>query len=374
MDRRVGRRDVHGEAHQAPRDGGTPTAARIVVSAMSFAKELAAIRQEDRDQGANAVFVGTVVEMRDSIKFGSATTGAPAMPVAPGQFKRAGALRDSVTVNYPDANTALIYTTSPYAQDVEDNAKGTQFARGGPHGWKLTVAAFSRVVDGGAASGRSRSVIDHVAYQFALRQKLATLVVATTGVLTLSATATGFARTAGSFLDDGFDIGMEITPTGFATNVSRIVTGVSALDITVSGSATPEVAAGGRTIAALLPSQLAWENIAFQPTSGVPWVREEYLPGPAAQVTVGPLGEIEAFPQYALYVSVAADTGLAVSRYADALMRLFAPRTAIALANGDVLRVRSDTGPYAGQMQQSQPGFAVKPVTFPLRIRTANSI
>lgn len=217
-------------------------------------------------------------------------------------------------------------------------------------------------------------MVDHVAYQFALRNKLVTLTVATTGALSLAATATGYTRTVGSFLDDNFDLGMEITPAGFATNLPRIVTGVSALTLTVAGAVTPEIAAGGRSITAGLPSSRSWENVVYQPTPGVPWVREEYLPGPAAQVTIGPLGEIEALPQYAIYVSAPAATGLTVSRYADALMRLFAPRTAIPLANGDVLRVRSDAGPYAGQMQQSQSGFMVKPVTFPLRIRTNNLI
>lgn len=113
---------------------------------MTFSSQLEQFARKT-EKNANAVFVATVVEMRDSIKFGSATTGAPAMPVAPGEFKRAGALRESVTLTYPDANTALIYTTKPYAQDVEDNAKGHQFATGGPHGWKLTVLAFTRVLN-----------------------------------------------------------------------------------------------------------------------------------------------------------------------------------------------------------------------------------
>jgi phage gpG-like protein len=112
---------------------------------MTFTSDLAqfAATVEQRSQ---AVFVATVVEMRDSIKYGSALTGAPSMPVAPGKFKRSGALRDSVTVSYSDPNTAVIYTTSPYALDVEDNAKGHQFNSGGPHGWKLTAAAFERIV------------------------------------------------------------------------------------------------------------------------------------------------------------------------------------------------------------------------------------
>lgn len=217
-------------------------------------------------------------------------------------------------------------------------------------------------------------MIDHTAYQLALRQHLSTLVVATTGATALRATATGYARETGSFLADGFDLGMEITPAGFAANTLRVLTAVSALAITVTGAMTPEVSASGRSLTAGLPSGRAWENVAFQPTAGAPWIREEYVPGPASQVTLGPLGEIEALPQYAVHVHVGAETKMTASRYADALMRLFAPRTAIALQNGDVLRVRSDTGPYAGQLQQSQPGFAVKPVVFPLRIRTQNSI
>jgi len=97
-----------------------------------------------------AVFVASVVELRDSIKFGSARTGAPAMPVAIPKYFKSGALRDSVVATYPDENTALIYTTKWYAPDVEFNAKDHAFTSGGPHGWGLTAAAFQRVVDANA--------------------------------------------------------------------------------------------------------------------------------------------------------------------------------------------------------------------------------
>ena len=40
----------------------------------------------------------------------------------------------------------------------------------------------------------------------------------------------------------------------------------------------------------------------------------------------------------------------------------------------DTLRVRADTGPFAGQLQQSQPGFATQPFSVPLRLRTPNAI
>jgi hypothetical protein len=113
---------------------------------MTFASDLARFAKKT-EQAATAVFVATAVELRESIKFGSALTGAPAMPVAPNDFPRAGALRDSITLTFPDPNTALIYTTKPYAVDVEDNARGHTFNSGGPHGWKLTVAAFPRVLE-----------------------------------------------------------------------------------------------------------------------------------------------------------------------------------------------------------------------------------
>jgi hypothetical protein len=35
------------------------------------------------ERNMSAVFVATVVELRDSVKYGSSVTGAPALPVAP---------------------------------------------------------------------------------------------------------------------------------------------------------------------------------------------------------------------------------------------------------------------------------------------------
>lgn len=96
---------------------------------------------------ANGVFVSSAVEMQKSIKFGSALTGAPPMPVAIPKYFRAGALRDSVTLTFPTPNEALIYTTKWYAERVENNTENHTFTTGAPHGWKLTVAAFPRVVD-----------------------------------------------------------------------------------------------------------------------------------------------------------------------------------------------------------------------------------
>jgi hypothetical protein len=94
----------------------------------------------------NGAFVSTAVELQKSIKFGSALTGAPPMPVAAPRWEMAGALRDSVKLEFPDPQTALIYTTKWYAPNVEDNTEGHTYTSGAPHGWKLTIASFVRVV------------------------------------------------------------------------------------------------------------------------------------------------------------------------------------------------------------------------------------
>lgn len=218
-------------------------------------------------------------------------------------------------------------------------------------------------------------MIDEVEVQLALRSLLMTLQVATTGTIALAATSTGYTRASGSFLTDGFAPGMEVTPAGFSSNTPRVITAVSALAMTVNSTSVPvQSSAGGRSLTVGLPSHRAWENIFFQPTAGVPWVREEFIPGPTQQITLGPYGELEDTPMYAIYVNVAAETGLTAKRYVTAIRRLFAPRTEITLPSGDPLRVRADTGPYAGQLLQSAPGFAVQPITIPLRLRSPNLI
>lgn len=94
-----------------------------------------------------AVFTSTVAQMQASIKYGSALTGAPAMPVSLPKYPKSGSLRDSVTTSFSDADHALIYTTKWFAPRVEDNTDNHTFVSGGPGGWKLTIAAFERIVD-----------------------------------------------------------------------------------------------------------------------------------------------------------------------------------------------------------------------------------
>ena len=238
-------------------------------------------------------------------------------------------------------------------------------------------------------------MINHLQVALALRTRLLTLSAATTGAINAAATATGYTRAAGSFLTDGFCPGMELLAAGHtaaADNGTGLVTAVTAGALAVDAytvavastlagyTVTPrtlvaEGAAAGRTYSVGLPALRAWENVSFEPVAGKPWVEEDYLPGPAAQFTTGPHGRIEATPQYVVKLYGPPGKGVsALYLYADAVLLLFAPRTALTLAGGDVVRVRTDPAPYRGQLVQDAAGFAVVVVTIPLRVETANSI
>lgn len=79
---------------------------------------------------------------------------------------------------------------------------------------------------------------------------------ATTGTTTIDANGTGFARASGSFLTDGFQVGMLVTSSGYAAsgfNGESVITAVDALTMTttpVSGSQGVEAGDGDELIIA----------------------------------------------------------------------------------------------------------------------------
>src|SRR5205085_1547728 len=88
----------------------------------------------------------------------------------------------------------------------------------------------------------------------AARAHLMSTIIATTGLMTLSSTAKGYARAdGGSFLDDGFVPGLEITPAGFSANEVDVVTHVTALQLSTLGSHPVQVAAADRSLIAKPP-------------------------------------------------------------------------------------------------------------------------
>lgn len=219
-------------------------------------------------------------------------------------------------------------------------------------------------------------MIAHGIIQRAARTRALTLEVCTTGSVTLAATTTGYTRGSGSFITDGFRVGMELTPTGFSDVTKRTILGVSALALVVLGTPTAQGAAAGRTLSVGLPVSRAWENVEFTPVAGVPYVEERYLPAGTQQVTIGSLGEVEGIPIYQLDIYVKEKTGMdALAAYADALIAHFAPRQSFTATNGQVIRVRADVGPFRSQVSVGdRPGWAVCSVSFPLWVRSPNTI
>lgn len=217
-------------------------------------------------------------------------------------------------------------------------------------------------------------MVDHSVIQLALRVKLLTLSVATTGSVSLSATTTGYARATGSFLADGFAQGMEITPSGFAANPVDTIVAVSALSIVTRNARSAESAASGRSLTVGLPSGRAWENVTYTPVTGTPYMEEQYLPGPAGFDSDGYAGLLALAPMYSPRIYTPADTGVSGDgRYADAIARLFAPGTAMALSSGDTLIVRNNPAPFRGQrFPSATPGWSCVPVTIPLQVRTVS--
>ncbi len=218
---------------------------------------------------------------------------------------------------------------------------------------------------------------DHTAAQLALRARLLTLQVATTGSLSLSATAGGYTRASGSFLADGFVAGMEVTASGFGTagnNGAHLVTAVSALAMEVRPALTAEGASAGRVLTAGVPAKRIYENIDAQPVQGLWYLEEQYdMQPPQLRSLPYNGGDAEQTGLYTVRVYGPTDVGpSALSKWADAALALFKPGTIITTPAGQVIRVRGDSGPYRGAIRPDTPGWAVCTITIPWRARYTN--
>jgi hypothetical protein len=235
-------------------------------------------------------------------------------------------------------------------------------------------------------------MIDRQAALLALRGRLLTLSQCTTGAQSLSATPTGYARAAGSFVADGIVVGAEILASGFTTSANNgqgVITAVTASTLTVDAytvTAVPggytvtarvlatEAAAAGRTVSVGLFAMRQWVNTAITPVAARPWVQEQFLPGPAQQVTLSRAGQIEVLPQYVITLYGLSGTGAgALYKLADAILSLFSPTTSLTLSTGDVLTVSTVPAPYPGQLIAADPGWSALPTTIPCTARSANT-
>lgn len=213
------------------------------------------------------------------------------------------------------------------------------------------------------------------AVHLALRARAETVQIATTGVTSLAATTTGYTRTAGSFIADGFTVGSEITPSGFATNTRRVITRVQALTLSVSTTVAAESNNGGRSLTVGLPALFAKENTAFTPIAGRPYLVEEFIPttntlraGPSAN------GVREESGLYDLRWYGLANTGvLGIRQAVDALAARFTPGTTLT-AGSDVVRVRGDLAPFSSHIGAGDDGWALCVLSIPWRVYSANIV
>lgn len=215
-------------------------------------------------------------------------------------------------------------------------------------------------------------MIRHDVVLRACRAHLASLEAVTTGTTTLAAVADGYTRSAGSFLADGFAVGMQVTPDGFSETTPATITAVTATTMRVNRPRALDTAAGGRALRVVLPD-VAYTNVSYTPSVGRPWIWEQYLPNGTSKPVLGPLGTVEGLALYTLAVHVPQMTdATAVYRYADAITRHFAPGTTIPDATHDI-RVRSDVSPFPSSVTATD-GWAVTTVTIPVRVHVPNAV
>jgi hypothetical protein len=210
---------------------------------------------------------------------------------------------------------------------------------------------------------------NHLDWRLACRTRLLSLSVCTTGSVTLVATATGYTRAIGSFITDGFRVGMEVTPAGFTANPKAVITAVTAQTMTVDASRAVESGASGRSLTVGLPSGQAWEDVKFTPTARKPFIIEQYLPGPGELITLKPSGSVEYLPQYVVQVVTPDLTGGAASySYADAVLAHFPVGMTLTAADGATLRVRGQPAPFSSQLIPYTAGAMVVTVSIPFRV------
>ena len=124
-----------------------------------------------------------------------------------------------------------------------------------------------------------------------------------------------------------------------------------------------------------LPVEQSWENVRFVPVAGLPYVEEQFVPGPQFLRGLTSGGMVEQRGMYVILWYGVAETGLGdLTAGRDALLALFPPESVITTAAGDAVRIRGDVAPYAGQIRYDTPGWAYIAINIPWRVFTLNPI
>jgi hypothetical protein len=218
-------------------------------------------------------------------------------------------------------------------------------------------------------------MIARSAATLALRNRALAVSVATTGTMSLEATAVGYARATGSFVTDGFVEGMEILPTGFADTEAKVISLVAADLLTIDGGLTVEASAGSRALTCGAPYLKSLENARVAPVTGRWLFNEQLVPSPMKLVSMpADGGLLEERGLYLITLYAPEDRGhTAIAKVVDALLARFTPGTSI-VAGSETLRIEGDPGPFAGQIIPRGEGFATCTIQIPYRAHTRNAV
>lgn len=122
-----------------------------------------------------------------------------------------------------------------------------------------------------------------------------------------------------------------------------------------------------------LPAARAFENVAFIPTSGVPYAEEEFAPGGGRLFGAASGGTVEEEGLYVIRWFALANT--ATTEFSTALttlLNLFRPGSYITAADGTIVRIRGDFIPRRSQITNPIAGRALSVVTIPWYVHSIN--
>jgi hypothetical protein len=224
-------------------------------------------------------------------------------------------------------------------------------------------------------------VINDRLMQLAFRDQLLDSVAATTGTTSIAATASSYTRSAGSFVTEGFEVGMEVLAAGFATagnNGYKIVTSVAAGTLGVSSSTamSTEAAGGNESIVCGIPEGRAWDNSLFTPTTGRWYIEEDLVP---STHTVPTFPKASAYAEnrglYVLRVFGLSGKGVyAIRRVASAILAQFTPGTGFTLSDATNVRIPSENGPIARQITPVEGGWSYVLIEIPYLAHSLNTV
>ena len=183
----------------------------------------------------------------------------------------------------------------------------------------------------------------------ALETHLCALSVATTGLRTdITATSTGYHRSVGAFVDDGFMVGDTVQPNGFSDPRLAIILAVSDGVLVVDRGVTAEPAGAPVSLTATLPERRKFEGQPFVKPKDKPWLRAALRPAGAPLVAWGTGGLLRHHGSFVIELFEPVDSGrglVRIERLAGALRSQFKAGTGL---DQGAVRVRITNAKRAG--------------------------